>query len=205
MELDDMVVSNPVELLKIVGILDIQGFYLNEAFVPRQLAIVTADTITKVIDFDTNLVFDDLSDYDQVTVNYLQMFVHHLDLAPPNLGQLVYPSADAAEVLRMIELDYRITEDRPIGVNNEHVELMLRDLKIPHVKIREVIKNLPRKEKLIKLYSKGVSGFSTSAKVDALWRTVQNNQKLVANRPTPVSQDSNDDNSTLITSAIGPF
>ena len=166
-------------LLKIHGVIDIQGFYVGGKFIPRQLAIITRDTITKVYEFETGINPSKLTLDERKTVEYVQRHVNHLDLEPSPFSKLVYPSDDYDVALHRIELDYQITEDTLLAVNNNHAEELLTLVCFPFVSIRTIITGLPNKEKLMEFYTKGTVAFSTAGKVEALWKFIERLQSEV--------------------------
>lgn len=170
-------------LLKIGGIIDIQGFHVNDKFYPRQLAIITGDTIVKVVDFKTGINYHELSCEDRRNVKHVQRNIHYLELEPSIYINAPH-SADYSTVIRRLCADHRINRDRPLGVNNPQTEIVLTTVGIPFVTIRGLIRNLPDTETIIKYYTRGSATFSAANKVASLWRLILSKQFEIRNKPS---------------------
>ena len=175
-------VTCPEMLLKISGVIDIQGFYVMNKFIPRQLAVITRDTIVKLIDFKTNVNYNELCTYDRKTVKHVQKYIHFLDFEPSCLLPNTYSADECAKVLRQVAIDFDISADRPLAVNNPQAELLLTIADIPYVAIRNLISDLPNTDTIIAQYSRGTSTFSASSKVASLWRLILSKQFELKNK-----------------------
>lgn len=169
-------VTNPKMLAKIGGVIDIQGFYVEGQFVPRQLAIITKDTVTKVIEFDTGVDMKALTAEDRRTVRYIQGRVHYLDLKPSIYTPNVHPAEACIDVLQEIISDYDLTSDRPLALNNSQAETLFKTAEFPYVDIQTLIPSIPNTQMLMRRYSRGRTTFSTAGKVGALWKYIQDRQ-----------------------------
>lgn len=167
----DLTVTCNELLLKIGGVLDIQGFHVNNTFIPRQLAIITRDTIVRVVDFKTDINYHELSSADRRSVKYVQRNIHHLECEPPVFVNATHAS-NCRLVIQRLCAEHRITNDRPLAVNNPQAELFLTAADIPFVTLRTLINNLPDTNTIISYYTRGKTAFSASAKVASLWRLI---------------------------------
>lgn len=158
-------------LLTLGGVLDIQGFHVNNKFIPRQLAIITRESIVRVFDFKTNINYHELSSEDRRTVKYVQRNVHFLDCDPPAFVNAPHYS-NCRLVIQRLCVEHHITNRRPFAVNNPQAEILLTEAEIPFVSIRNFIANLPPTNTIIEYYSQGKALFSAAAKVASLWRLI---------------------------------
>jgi hypothetical protein len=172
----DLKVTSPEMLLKLGGVIDIQGFHVNNKFVPRQLAVITKDTITSVIDFKTGINYHELCANDRRNVKNLQKNIHFLDFEPSCYINYLPSAEEHITVLRHIAVDLNITSDNPFGVNNPQTEILLTLADVPYVPIRNLIPTLPSTDAVIKYYTKIASTFTAASKVSALWRLILSKQ-----------------------------
>lgn len=180
----DLKVTSPEMLLKLKGVIDIQGFHVNNKFIPRQLAVITKDTITSVIDFKTSINYHELSAHDRRGVKNVQKNVHFLDFEPSAYIKYQPSSEEYITVLRRVALDLGISCENPIGVCNPQAEVLLTTADIPFTPIRHLIPNLPTSDTIIRHYTRTRSTVSPATKVSSLWRLILSKQFELNNKST---------------------
>lgn len=183
MIVSDLGVACPDLLCKIGGVIDIQGFHISNKFIPRQLAIISKDTIVDVIDFKTGIDYHELPTHDRQTIRHVQKNVHFLDLEPSKFLKFVPYADDYITVLRLLAIDYNISSENPFAINNPQAELLLTAADVPYINARTLIPRLPNSETIIKHYTKGRGVFSAANKVSALWRLLISKQFEIKNKP----------------------
>lgn len=159
-------------LLKLGGVIDIQGFHVNNKFVPRQLAIITRDTIASVVDFKTGINYHELCANDRRNVKNVQKNTHFLEFEPSVYITYLPSAEDYNSVLRRAAVDLNISCDNPLGVANPQTEILLTVAEIPYIPLRSLIPALPSIETVIRHYTKIPSTFTAASKVSALWRLI---------------------------------
>ena len=184
MNLSQLEVTCPEMLLKLKGVIDIQGFHVNNKFVPRQLAVITKDTITSVVDFRTGINYHELSIHDRRGVKNVQKNVHFLDFEPSAYIKYQPSSEEYISVLRRVALDLNITRENPIGVCNPQTEVLLTTADIPSITIRNLIPNLPTTDLIIRHYTRTPCTVSAACKVSSLWRLILSKQFEISNKDT---------------------
>jgi hypothetical protein len=184
MNLSELKVTCPEMLLKLSGVIDIQGFHVNNKFIPRQLAVITKDTITSVIDFKTGINYHELSIHDRRGVKNVQKNIHFLDFEPSVYIKYRPSAEEYFNVLRRVALDLNISRENPIGVNNPQTELMLTAADVPYVTIRNLIPNLPTTDVIIKHYTRTPCTITPASKVSSLWRLILSKQFEISNKAT---------------------
>lgn len=172
----DLKVTSPEMLLKLGGVIDIQGFDVNNKFVPRQLAVITKDTIASVIDFKTGINYHELCASDRRNVKNVQKNIHFLDFEPSVYITYLPSAEDYNSVLKRVALDLDISCDNPLGVNNPQTEILLTVAEIPYIPLRNLIPSLPCTDTVIRHYTKIPSTFTAASKVSALWRLIISKQ-----------------------------
>lgn len=171
-------------LLKIKGVIDIQGFNVNDKFIPRQLAVITRDTTTSVIDFKTGINYHELPRHDRRSVKNDQKSIHFLDLEPSVYIRYRPPAEEYINVLKRVALDLDITCEYPIAVCNPQTEVLLTSANIPFVPIRNLIPNLPTTDIIIRHYTRTPCTVSAANKVSSLWRLILSKQFEISNKDT---------------------
>lgn len=184
-------------LLQIGGVIDIQGFHIKNKFIPRQIAIITKDTIVKVIDFKTGINYNELPVYDRRSVKQVQREIHFLDFEPSPFVKAAPHAEEYVTVLRQLALDYNITSENPLAVNNPQAEILLTEASVPYIAIRTLVPNLPNTETIIKQYTRGNTIFSAPVKVSALWRFIVCKQFEIRNKASYEHVGSGGDPTTL--------
>lgn len=179
--LADLKVTSPEMLLKIGGVIDIQGFHVKNKFVPRQLAVITRDTIASVIDFNTGINYNDLSTSDRHSVNNTQKNLHHLDFEPSVYINYLPFAKDYDSILKCVAIELGISRDNPFGVDNLQTEILLTVSEIPFIPLRNLIPALPSSNRVIEHYTKIPSTFTAASKVSALWRLIISKQFEIKN------------------------
>ena len=71
--------------MNIIGILDLDGFFVQKTFFCRELGIIThEDTYGTSFHFNTTLHYEELNEKDKTNVNFLQNNIHGLSLSDEN-------------------------------------------------------------------------------------------------------------------------
>ena len=71
--------------MNIIGVLDLDGFFVQKTFFCKELGIIThGDTYGTSFHFDTTLSYENLSEKDKTSVEFLQRHIHGLSLSDEN-------------------------------------------------------------------------------------------------------------------------
>jgi hypothetical protein len=71
--------------MNIVGILDLDGFFVQKTFFCRELGIIACeDTYGTSFDFNTTLSYGKLNEKDKINTQFLQKHIHGLSLSDEN-------------------------------------------------------------------------------------------------------------------------
>ena len=71
--------------MNIIGVLDLDGFFVQKTFFCKELGIIThGDTYGTSFHFDTTLSYENLSEKDKTSVEFLQRHIHGLSLSDKN-------------------------------------------------------------------------------------------------------------------------
>ena len=71
--------------MNIVGILDLDGFFVQKTFFCRELGLIThEDTYGTSFHFNMTLRYEELSKEDKINVNFVQNNIHGLSLSNEN-------------------------------------------------------------------------------------------------------------------------
>ena len=120
------------KLKNIIACLDMQGFYVNDKFVPREIALVN-DEICARDCIKTGLSLETLSEIDIGRCLYLSHHFHGLGLDPSNDDAVTLE-----EVLEHIKSYVTPTETNYFGVKNHMLEKLLTDNGIPYLDLNEI-------------------------------------------------------------------
>jgi hypothetical protein len=120
------------KLKNIIACLDMQGFYVNGKFVPREIALVD-DEICARDDIKTGLSLETLAETDISKCLYLTNHFHglSLDCSTENAVTL-------SEALEKIKSYIILGETNYFGVKNHMLEKLLTDNGIPYLDLNQI-------------------------------------------------------------------
>lgn len=161
---------------RIAAFIDIQGFYVNGKFYPRQIAVVQGYYLPDVIDISTGLRHEDLSEQDQRTAEYSTRHVHGLTLDSDSAEAVHISRIDI--LLKQLEsrwLGSKYSDERLFVHNNNHTRELLEDACIPSTDIRSIVPNIPNTRTLISEFrreKRKVHLITASDKAQAHWKLI---------------------------------
>lgn len=117
----------------LTGIIIIDGFCVNEKFIPRELCITFSNLQQRVYYFTPPIPYSRLSDKDKRTTKYLQRHYHGLPWTPGPTEFPVFPCSDFQKILRQQRGIFAINENRFL-INQMNL------LNKPYV----IMKNIPK-------------------------------------------------------------
>lgn len=149
-------------LLEIGAYIDIQGFYVDEKFCPRQLAVYREGYLPEIVEFSTGLRYKTLSFKDAQTANYLTNHVHGLSLDTED--PTAVPLEKLGDILRELShtwlannrmSHWLLNPPRKLFAhNNNHTEQVLTQEGFNSISLREIIPELPNSRAIQTLYSR---------------------------------------------------
>ncbi len=119
--------------MNIIGILDLDGFFVQKTFFCRELGIITyGDTYGTSFHFNTTLCYENLSKKDKINVDFLQHHIHGLSLSDEN-------GLDKEMVNIIIKKFYtalKINNESVLGYKGGNIEKnLLTELNIPSINL----------------------------------------------------------------------
>ncbi len=119
--------------MNIIGILDLDGFFVQKTFFCRELGIIThEDTYGTSFHFNTTLRYEELNEKDKTNVNFLQNNIHGLSLSDENgLGRDMIDT-----IIKKFYTALKINNESVIAYKGGFIEKnLLAKLKIPAINL----------------------------------------------------------------------
>lgn len=130
----------------IVGVIDAQGYYVNNRFYPVELAAV-GDGFSYTYRLSANLNFNKMNSRDQNQCRYVKNNIHGISLYSPEHS---YTSDDVDKLILSIhlKLEQRFKKEVLLGCKNNQLAAVMDKLTINYVNLT----NIPSLKELDKLY-----------------------------------------------------
>jgi hypothetical protein len=139
----------------IVGVIDAQGYYVNNRFHPVELAAV-GDGFSYTYRLFANLNFNKMTSRDQKQCRYVKNKIHGISLYSPEHS---YSSDDVDKLILRIhlKLKQRFKKEILLGCKNNHLAAIMDTMAINYVNLT----NTPSLKELDKLYGPWCCSYHT--------------------------------------------
>jgi hypothetical protein len=119
--------------MNIVGILDLDGFFVQKTFFCRELGIIThRDTYGTSFHFNTPLSYEKLNEKDKIQAKFLQQHIHGLSLSDENA--MVQDMLDI--IAKRFYTAYKMKNESVLGYKGGFIEKdLLFKLNIPSINL----------------------------------------------------------------------
>lgn len=118
----------------ICGFFDTQGFYYNDQYFPREVALLSKTTCIG-LSIDHGLKFSDLSSSDKKQANYNTKYHHGLPFNSKNCGMSV---SGMKKTIRDFYETYATNDQFLIACKSKEAEAILRSVRIPRINLENM-------------------------------------------------------------------
>ena len=123
-----------MDIDKICGILDAQGFIKDDEFYPREISLISP-TLKYTQLCETHLKFSEMNVKDRKTNAFLSNNILGLSLRTKNKGIKINATHDPIQVIFNLYHLVRTDEKPFIGIKNDHIKEILDMWDIPYVNL----------------------------------------------------------------------